>query len=109
MHSLGMSPVAEALDDRQVGRAEPGSQAPAAPSAAPQPTVEIERAEPNTAKRAARDGAAILEFAVFGGLLAGAAGIVKATQMDRPADILLCLLGSLTGCGLVCYFYFRRE
>jgi len=71
--------------------------------------VEQDSAEPTAAKRSATHGAAILEFAVFGGLLAGAAGIFKATQMDRPIDILLCLAGSFTGCALVCYFYFRRD
>jgi hypothetical protein len=110
MQSTGISSAAESVVDRQMEREQPVSLAPAAPPAPRQPEAEDAQQEQLPATRqAANHGGASLEFAVFGGLLAGAAGIVKATQMQRPVDILLCLLGSLTGCGLVCYFYFRRE
>lgn len=69
-------------------------------------------AEKNPHRASARrhlTGGAVLEFAVIGGLLAGAFGIFKATQMDQILDIVLCLFGSVSGCGLVCYLYFRRD
>jgi hypothetical protein len=50
-----------------------------------------------------------MDFAVLGLLLAGAIGMIKATQMDNPLDVLLCLLGSVAGCGLTCFVYFRRD
>jgi hypothetical protein len=59
-------------------------------------------------RRGSTAGGVILEFAVLGGLLAGAVDIFKAMQMSRPGDILLCLFGSFTGCALICYLYFHR-
>jgi len=60
-------------------------------------------------RRFSTSGSVLLELAVMGGLLGGAAGIFKAIQMERPTDILLCLFGSFTACGLICYVYFRRD
>jgi len=54
-------------------------------------------------------GGVVLELAVIFGLLGGAFGIYKATQMTQALDIVLCLLGSVGGCGLVCYLYFCRD
>jgi hypothetical protein len=54
-------------------------------------------------------GGAVLHFVVIAGLLAGAVGIFKATQVAHPWDILVCLLGSFAGCGLICCPYFSRD
>jgi hypothetical protein len=54
-------------------------------------------------------GGVVLDFVVLVGLFAGAVGIFKATQMARPLDILVCLLGSFAGCGLICSPYFSRD
>ncbi len=51
----------------------------------------------------------VLNFAALGCLLAGAIGIVKAVEMEQAGDGLLCLLGSLVACGLVCYLYFHQD
>jgi hypothetical protein len=60
-------------------------------------------------RRASMSGAVLIELAVTGLLLAGALAIAKATRMENPKDVLLCLLGSLSGCGLLCYVYFLRD
>jgi predicted outer membrane lipoprotein len=51
----------------------------------------------------------VLNFAALGCLLASALGILKALEMERVGDGLICLLGSLVACGLVCYLYFRND
>jgi hypothetical protein len=80
----------------------------------PVPATPIEQTEggptnQTAAPQTAARRAAHLEFAIFASLLAGAAGIVRATQMDRPVDIIVCLVGSVTGCSLLSYLYFRRD
>jgi hypothetical protein len=35
------------------------------------------------------------------------AGALKSIEMDRALDGLLCLIGSIAGCTLLCFFYFR--
>jgi hypothetical protein len=49
-----------------------------------------------------------LDWAVFGCLAAGGVGIIKALQMDKPVDILVCLLGSLVAFCVVFYVNLRR-
>jgi hypothetical protein len=50
-----------------------------------------------------------LGWAVFGCLAAGAVGIYKALEMDKPIDILVCLLGSLVAFGVVFYVHLRKR
>ena len=50
-----------------------------------------------------------LDWAVFGCLFAGAVGIYKALEMDKPTDILVCLLGSLAAFGVVFYVHLRKH
>ena len=50
-----------------------------------------------------------LEFTALCCLSAGAVAILRAVEMERAGDGLLCLLSSLAACGLVCYLYFRRD
>jgi hypothetical protein len=50
-----------------------------------------------------------LDWAVFGCLIAGAVGIIKAFGMDSPLGVLLCLLGSVAAFGLVIYVHFRKH
>jgi len=63
----------------------------------------------NAPGKLALSGGAVLDIAAIGGLLAGAYGIFTAPQMNQALDIVLCLFGCVAGCGLVCYFYFRRH
>jgi UDP-N-acetylmuramyl pentapeptide phosphotransferase/UDP-N-acetylglucosamine-1-phosphate transferase len=49
-----------------------------------------------------------LNFTALGCLVAGIVGIIKAVEMQRATDGLLCVLGSLAACVLVCYLYFRN-
>jgi len=44
-----------------------------------------------------------LNWAVFGLLVAGAVGIIKAIGMDSPSGVLFCLMGSVVAFGLVAY------
>jgi hypothetical protein len=50
-----------------------------------------------------------LDWAVFGCLAAGAVGIVKALDMDRPFDIAICLLASVVAFGVVFYVHLRKH
>lgn len=106
MHSAGTSAAVESAPLGQT----PGNSAVATVPAASQPVSKEDHFSPEPdVKRASTSGSALMEFAVLGLLLAGAIGILKAIQMENPLDVLLCLLGSLSGCGLVCWVYFRRD
>ncbi len=50
-----------------------------------------------------------MDWAVFGCLIAGGVGIVKALNMDSGVDVLACLLGSLAAFGVVFYVHLRRQ
>lgn len=54
-------------------------------------------------------GGVVLELLVIILLLAGAFAILKAPAMEDPKDAMLCLFGSVSGCGLLCFLYFLRE
>jgi hypothetical protein len=106
VQSAGMSATAEAAGKDQ-------SSSDIAPHSAlpPRQTTESEEtldANPNSSQNPA-SGSAIMDFAVLGLLLAGVICMIKATQMENPMDVLLCLLGSGVGCGLTCFVYFRRD
>lgn len=108
MLSAGTSATVE---NPTMGQTPGNSVAPSVPATATTTLVPKENhlpTEPEVRQAAAR-GSAVMEFAVLGLLLAGAVGILKAIQMDNPLDVLLCLLGSTSGCGLVCWVYFRRD
>ena len=55
------------------------------------------------------DGDAALNFASFGCLVAGVVAMLKAVDMQRASDGLLCAVGSLTACALVGFLYFRND
>ena len=69
---------------------------------------ETERHEATEPKRAS-GAEATLNFAAAGCLVAGMVGIIKAVEMQRASDGLLCVIGSLAACALVCFLYFRNE
>ena len=50
-----------------------------------------------------------LDWAVFGCLIAGAVGIIKALGADSPFGVLLCLLGSVAAFGLIIYLHLRKS
>jgi hypothetical protein len=50
-----------------------------------------------------------LDWAVFGCLVAGGVGIVKALGADSPFGVLLCLLGSVAAFGLIIYVHLRKS
>lgn len=52
---------------------------------------------------------ALLEFSVLGLLLAGGIAMIRAIQMEKVADMVVCLLGSLIGCLVAGYLLFHRE
>jgi uncharacterized integral membrane protein len=104
VQSSGIGATVEAPEREQV------SSDILAPAILPEQT-EVETAlsaKPNSKPNRA-SGSAIMDFAVLGILLGGAIGMVKATQMENPLDVLICLLGSVTGCALICFVYFRRD
>jgi hypothetical protein len=101
-----MSATAEASEkERSSSDIAPPSVSP------PRPTTEAEEtlADNPNSKQNPASGSAIMDFAVLGLLLAGVICMIKATQMENPMDVLLCLLGSGAGCGLTCFVYFRRD
>jgi hypothetical protein len=51
----------------------------------------------------------LLDLAMFCCLLGGAVAICRAMKMEDAIDGMLCLLGALAGCSLLCYLYFRAE
>lgn len=55
------------------------------------------------------ESSSALGYAVFGCLIAGGVGIVKALGMDRPVDVLLCLLASVLCFGVVIHVHSRRR
>jgi CHASE2 domain-containing sensor protein len=69
----------------------------------------VDSASKTRFRRASTSGAVLIELAFAGLLLAGALATVKATRMENPTDVVLCLLGALSGCGLLCYVYFLRD
>ena len=69
---------------------------------------ETNRAETARAKRSS-PAETTLNFTALGCLVAGVVGIIKAVEMQRATDGLLCALGSLAACVLVCYLYFRHD
>lgn len=50
-----------------------------------------------------------LDLAVYGCLVAGVVGIIKAALMTSPAGVLICLLGSAVAFGLVIYVRLRKH
>lgn len=50
-----------------------------------------------------------LDWAVFGCLAAGAVGIIKALDMDKASDVLLCLIGSVLAFGVVFYMHIQKD
>jgi hypothetical protein len=60
-----------------------------------------------TRHRSSRDN--VMIFAVIGCLAAGLAGIIKACDMTRGFDVLLCLLGAVSAFGLaLCVYFWKR-
>jgi len=109
MRSAATELMAENRGVSQPG-AEQSLQKPLVPTPpAPAESAETTPTDETADNRLAAKRATLIEFVVFASLLAGAAGIVRATQMERPLDIVVCLVGSVAGCGLVSYLYFRRE
>jgi len=51
----------------------------------------------------------VLGYAVLGLFTVGGVGLIKALEMDRASDVLLCLLGSTTAFGAVLFMYLRRH
>ena len=50
----------------------------------------------------------MLNVAALGCLVAGAVAIIRAVEMERVGDGLLCVVSALAACSLVCYLYFRK-
>ena len=50
-----------------------------------------------------------LDWAVFGCLAAGAVGIIKALNMDRPFDVAICLLASVAAFSVVLFVHLRKQ
>ena len=69
---------------------------------------EPKKCTPFEAAFGTRYPATALDWAVFGCLIAGAVGIIKALGMDSPFGVLLCLLGSVAAFGLVIYVHLRK-
>jgi hypothetical protein len=49
-----------------------------------------------------------LNLAVVGCLAVGVVGIIKALGMNSPSGVLMCLLGSVAGFGVVIYVRLRK-
>ena len=47
----------------------------------------------------------MLNFAGAACLLGGGIGILKATEMERAIDIVICLVGSVAVCCCICYLW----
>jgi hypothetical protein len=106
VQSAGMSATAETTEKEQssLGISSHNVLPPQQTTEAAETTATNSNSVPNAAS-----GSAIMDFAVLGLLLAGVICMIKATQMENPMDVLLCLLGSGVGCGLTCFVYFRRD
>ena len=51
----------------------------------------------------------VMVFAVIGCLMAGIAGVIKAIDMARGFDVLLCLLGATGAFGVaLCVYFWKR-
>jgi len=50
-----------------------------------------------------------LNITALGCLVAGIVGIIQAAQMQHATDGLICVVGSMAACVLVCYLYFRKD
>jgi len=50
----------------------------------------------------------LLNFAGGACLLGGGIGILKAAEMDRAIDIVICLVGSVAVCCCICYLWFAE-
>jgi len=51
----------------------------------------------------------MMVLAVFGCLIAGIVGVIKAFKMENGSDVLLCLLGAIVAFGAVLYAYFWKR
>jgi hypothetical protein len=49
-----------------------------------------------------------LDWAVFGCLAAGAVGIIKALNMEKASDVLVCLVGAVLAFGVVFFAHLRK-
>ena len=67
------------------------------------------KSQDTTAHKHTSDAETALGFAVMGCLAAGAVGIVKALEMERASDVLLCLLGAVAAFGFVICLYIRKD
>jgi uncharacterized sodium:solute symporter family permease YidK len=51
----------------------------------------------------------VMAFTVIGCLAAGLAGTIKACEMAKGFDVLLCLIGAVTAFGLaLCVYFWKR-
>ena len=50
----------------------------------------------------------LLNFAGGACLLGAGIGILRATEMERAVDIVICLVGSLAVCCCICYLWFTQ-
>jgi hypothetical protein len=67
------------------------------------------RTEERTAGTEATSRTSALDWAVFGCLAAGAVGIMKALNMEKASDVLICLVGSVLAFGTVFYMHVRKD
>ena len=51
----------------------------------------------------------VLGYAVLGLLATGSIGLIKALEMNRASDVLLCLLSSTAAFGAILCMYLRRN
>jgi hypothetical protein len=72
-------------------------------------TTQTQTADKSETTESSSRKTSALDWAVFGCLAAGAVGIIKALDMDRPFDVLICLLGSVAAFGLVIYLHVRKS
>ncbi|HEX3988207.1 MAG TPA: hypothetical protein VHZ30_02175 [Verrucomicrobiae bacterium] len=72
-------------------------------------TIHTETANRADSSTVSSDKTTGIDWAVFGCLVAGGVGIVKALNMERGVDVLACLLGSLAAFGVVFYVCLRKQ
>ena len=101
--------ISEAVESSRATETLAARTAPLQPPAAHPTGPETSQVQRPEHQSASNRGSVLMEFAMLGLLLAGGVGIVRATQMENSIDVLVCLLGSAAGCGLVCYLYFHRD
>jgi hypothetical protein len=51
----------------------------------------------------------LLNVAAAGSLIAGTVGIIRALEMERAGDGLLCIFALVAAMSLVCYLYCQRD